>query len=107
MSKPQRRKCAPPFMLVIEGMLITANKVVTELPEGDSLRLISTAYPAELAKITSVDKVDRSFADWSYARWMNTHLRTHLIFEVAISPVVSQGAGIVMNGFMKILQIRA
>ena len=107
MPKAHRRKCAPPFILVIDGMLVTAVKVAEHLPEDDSLRRVFKVYPAELLNLTPEDKVNRLLADWRYACWRNTHLRTRANFEVAISPVASPIAGKDMTAFMKISKLKA
>ena len=107
MPKTWRRKCAPRFVLMIQGMIDTAVMAPADLPEEDHWRRVFTEYSAELVSMTAEEKVDRLLADRRYARWMKTHLRTRTIFEVATSPVASPIVGKDMTAFMKINNMNA
>ena len=67
-DEQQRRKCHPPFIMVVEGMVQTGIKECVDLAETDPTRRAFTEYAEILASLSAEEKANRLLDDWRYAR---------------------------------------
>ena len=92
MSKEERRRCPPPFVVVIGTLLETCLAIATEkLPNSRPLQDI-TAYWTELNQLASPEQAQRLLSDFRFARLRKVYSKDHIMMEIGLSSVITPSA---------------